>query len=117
MKIKNQIKSNIMLNFVENDFGHANDLWTKIASKNHRPICKVSQFEPSFFTFCLQKSTNFDQSYFTQFLSYEGVLRLFGNLKRSSTSHFGIYFSFGAFILIISSLGKNCFWRMPENDL
>src|SRR3954464_8333969 len=100
-----------MLNFVANDFRHANDLWTKIASRNHRPICKISQFEPSFFTFGPSKSPNFDQAYLTQFLSYEGDLILFRNLKRSSTSHFGIYFSFEAFILIILSLGKKLFLK------
>src|SRR3954471_1083434 len=100
-----------MLNFVKNNFGHANVLWTKSVTKNHGPICKISQFEPSLFTFSPPKSPHFDQSYLTQFLSYEGVLRLFGNLKRSSISHFGMYFSFEAFILIISSLTKNCFWE------
>src|SRR3954463_8374911 len=77
--------------------------------KNIGPFAKFLNLNPPFFTFGPPKSPNFDQAYLTQFLSYEGVLILFGNLKVSSTSHFGTYFSFGAFILIISFLTKTAF--------
>jgi hypothetical protein len=52
------------------------------------------------------KLPNFDKAYLPQFLRYGRVLGLFGNLKVSSTSHFGTYFSFGDFILMICVYGQ-----------
>src|SRR3954471_10231796 len=77
----------------------------------YRPTCKKFKLDLLYFTFGPPKLPNFDQAYLLQFLSYAGVPILFRNLKRCSTSHFGTYFSFEAFILIISSLGKTAFER------
>src|SRR3954467_3357949 len=93
------------------------NLWNKIGPKKIGSLCKKIQFEAFYFTFFLLKLTNFDKAYLPQFLRYGGVLGLFGNLTVSSASHFGSFFPFEDFILMISALTKNCFWLNFKKDL